>query len=402
MHKPLFMARLIHPVLILVIVIVGSLAELVAAPTLSPSAKISLLTCDPGNELYSTFGHSAIWVHDPEYRIDRVYNYGTFDFNTPNFYLKFCQGKLNYKLDVDSYREFDYAYKYFKRSFHEDVFDLTLSQKQAVFDYLENNYQPENRFYLYDFFFDNCATRIKDVFVDVLGDSLRLSQNYTDSTLTFRNMIDIYLDGKYWEDFGIDLALGSVIDRRATPEEQMFLPDYLAEGLTSSEILRDGQWIPLVKQEQTLYNSDAAKRQDPIWMHPALIFWLLFLVVAYFSWKEFTAGQRRKGLDITLYLIFGLAGLIIALLWFATDHTATGGNFHLLWALPTHLIVGIILFRQQPAWLKTYALVSAILCGITLLGWDWLIQDFNAGILPLVLMIGGRNLMIWWMESGKK
>ena len=393
------MAKLISSFLRLIIVLIISVGSLYAAPTLSPIAEISLLTCDPGQELYSTFGHSAIRVNDPQNRIDRVYNYGTFDFNTPNFYLKFCQGKLNYKLDVDNYREFDYAYKYFKRSFYEDIFDLTQTQKQAVFDYLEENYKPENRYYLYDFFFDNCASRIKDVFVDVLQDSFRLSQDYTNPELTFRNLIDIYLEGKYWEDFGIDLALGSVIDRSATPEEQMFLPDYLAEGLTASEILRNGEWVPFVKEEKTLYKAEEQDNKHSILLHPALIFWLLFLIVGYVSWKELQSGKRRKGLDITLYIIFGLAGVIISLLWFATDHTATGGNFHLLWALPTHLVVGFMLMRKKPEWLKYYALVSAILCGITLLGWDWLIQDFNAGILPLVLMIGGRNALIWWMES---
>ena len=387
------MANKIYSLLIVLLCLSGSQF---AAPTLSPMAEISLLTCDPGQELYSTFGHSAIRVRDPQLQMDRVYNYGTFDFNTPNFYLKFCQGKLNYKLDVDPYKNFDYAYKYFKRSFYEDVFDLSQPQKQAIFDFLEENYQPENRFYLYDFFFDNCATRIKDVFVEVLQDSFRLSQDFADPNLTFRNMIDIYLEGKYWEDFGIDLALGSVIDRKATPEEQTFLPDFLAESLTASEVYRNGEWVPFVKEEKTLYNSGVMKKKGSIFTHPAVLFWILFLAVASFTWQENRTGQLKKWLDIAIFTVIGFAGIIIALLWFATDHTATGGNFHLLWALPTHLIAGILLARSRPSWLKQYFLVSAILCGITLMGWDWLIQDFHAGILPLVLMVGGRSLWLWW------
>lgn len=371
--------------LLLVFLVVLPAMVQAVAPRLSPQAQISLLTCEPGEELYSSFGHSAIRVYDPGTGIDIVFNYGTFDFQTPNFYLKFMRGQLNYKLDVDKWRDFDYAYRYFHRSFDEQVFNLTLEQKQAIFDFLDENYQPENRFYLYDFFFDNCATRIKDVFADVLGDSLRLDPGYTDPQKTFRDLIGEYLTGKAWTDFGIDLILGRVIDRPATPDEQSFLPDYLAKYLGAASIIHDGREQPFVVSDTRLYESGAVFSPTPFFLRPGLIFWLLFLVIGFLTWREYKASSRRNWLDVTIFIIYGLAGLLIALLWFATDHTATATNLNILWLLPTHLIAAVMLIpAKKPAWLKYYFLGSAILAAIVLMGWFFLGQAFPPASLPLV------------------
>ncbi|MEZ4772299.1 MAG: DUF4105 domain-containing protein [Bacteroidia bacterium] len=368
---------------------------LCAAPQLSPQAQISLLTCEPGEELYSSFGHSAIRVSDPATGIDIVFNYGTFDFDAPNFYLKFMRGQLNYKLDIDKWRDFDYAYRYFKRSFDEEVFNLTLEQKQAIFDYLDENYKPENRFYLYDFFFDNCATRIKDVFKEVLGDSLKFEPSYTDPDKTFRDLIGEYLTGKAWTDFGIDLILGKVIDRKATPEEQSFLPDYLAGYLGSATIIHDGKEQPFVVSNTPLYNSGAEFAPTPFLLRPGIIFWLLFLLMGFLTWQEYKSDRRRNWLDVTIFIIYGFAGVVIALLWFATDHTATADNLNILWLLPTHLIAGILLIpANKPMWLKYYFLGSAILAGIVLLGWFFLGQAFHPASLPLMAIAIVRSVWV--------
>ncbi|MDX2250622.1 MAG: DUF4105 domain-containing protein [Bacteroidia bacterium] len=366
-----------------------------AAPKLSPEAQISLLTCQPGEELYSSFGHSAIRISDPQTGLDVVFNYGTFDFQTPNFYLKFMRGQLNYKLDTDPWREFDYAYRYFKRTFDEQVFNLTLEQKQAVFDYLDKNYQPENRFYLYDFFFDNCATRISDVFIDVLGDSLKFDPGYTDTDKTFRDLIGEYLQGKAWTDFGIDLALGRVIDRAATPREQAFLPDYLAKYLGAATIVRDGKEQPFVVSDNRLYDSGVVYPPTPFWLRPGVFFWPLLLLIGFLTWREYKAGKRRKWLDVTIFLIYGLAGVLIALLWFATDHTATANNLNILWLLPTHLLAGFLLIpANKPTWLKYYFLGSAILAALVILGWFFLGQAFHPASLPLVGIVMVRSLWV--------
>lgn len=367
-----------------------------SAQTLSPTARITLLTCEPGDALYSTFGHSAIRVVDPLNGIDKVYNYGTFDFDTPGFYLKFMRGKLDYKLDVDGFREFDYAYRYFKRSFDEQTFNLNQQQVQAIYDYLEENYKPENRFYLYDFFFDNCATRIKDIFLDVLGDSVRLDETYTDTDKTFRDLIGEYLKGKAWTDLGIDLILGKVIDRPATAAEQTFLPDYLAKAMEGAIVVRPDGEESLVAGNVRLYDSGKIYKPTPFFLRPGVFFWPLLLVIAFLTWRGWKAGNTSFKPDGALYIIYGLAGLLIALLWFATDHTATANNLNILWALPTHLIAGGMLFRsQKPSWLKFYFLGAAVLSGIVVLGWFFLGQEFHPASFPLVMIILIRNVRLY-------
>ena len=132
---------------------------------LSDRSVVSLLTCSPGTELYSIFGHCAIRIHDPVNEIDKIYNYGTFDFDSPNFYMEFIKGKLFYFLSVSNFTFFKTTYIRMNRSIYEQVVDLSMDQRQSLYQYLENNHLPENRYYLYDFFFDNCATRIRDAFV---------------------------------------------------------------------------------------------------------------------------------------------------------------------------------------------------------------------------------------------
>ncbi|MEM9984176.1 MAG: DUF4105 domain-containing protein, partial [Bacteroidota bacterium] len=195
--------------------------------TLSNRAEISLMTIAPGAELYSAFGHTAIWVSDPLSGVNTMYNYGTFDFKPDSltqFYLNFTQGRLNYRLDTESYRQFDYVYHYFKRSYFAQVLDLTQDQKQAVYDFLETNYLPANRYYLYEFFYDNCATRVRDLFQEVLGDSLTYVGAQASMGMSFRDLLHQYLGDRRWPQFGIDLALGAVVDRDITPWESMFLP----------------------------------------------------------------------------------------------------------------------------------------------------------------------------------
>ena len=189
--------------LILVSIFVIGIPFFSLAQALSERASISLLTGSPGTELYSTFGHSAIRVHDPSTGMDIVFNYGTFDFNTPNFYLKFAQGKLNYKLSIETFEQFRAGFIYENRSVVEQKFNLTQTQKNLLFALLEQNYLPENRFYKYDFFFDNCATRIRDLMITAFGEDFQYQypEEWKNSGLTFRNLIDMYLTNHHWSDF---------------------------------------------------------------------------------------------------------------------------------------------------------------------------------------------------------
>ena len=195
--------------------------------TLSEKATISVITCGSGTELYSTFGHSAFRIKDPLTGLDKIYNYGTFDFNAPNFYLNFAKGKLTYQLSTTNFLYFLREYQYENRWVKAQVLNLNQQEVKAIFLFLENNAKPENRAYQYDFFYDNCSTKIEEVIKTVLKDNVEFNNSHIKTTKSHRDLISDYTENQQWGKFGIDLALGSVIDREATKDEYKFLPDYI-------------------------------------------------------------------------------------------------------------------------------------------------------------------------------
>jgi len=204
------------------------------------SLRISLITCSGGSELYSTFGHSALRVIDSSKNQDIVFNFGLFDFNTPNFYLKFMQGKLNYMLGVQYTQDFIEAYKFDKRSVVEQVLNLTEEQEVIIVERLLYLYQPQFRNYLYSFLFKNCTTELRDLIYDGLNidkvpleiDKVPLEKKIGK---THRELIDLYVGNMKWTKLGINLLLGSSLDRDITIYESMFLPDNLFDVLGKAE-----------------------------------------------------------------------------------------------------------------------------------------------------------------------
>ncbi len=179
---------------------------------LSDSSRISLLTCSSGNELYSIFGHSAIRVSDPIRSLDIVFNYGTFDFYDPNFYPNFVRGHLNYILSVSPYREFKQSYVEEGRWIWEQRLNINLNEKQHLFDSLLINYRPENRYYPYDFFGDNCATRIRDIFVKRVSREITFDYSSFEKGKSFRQLLMPNLARSQWAKLGINLLLGLPAD----------------------------------------------------------------------------------------------------------------------------------------------------------------------------------------------
>lgn len=356
---------------------------------LSDRAEISLITCAPGNELYAAFGHSAIRVADPVANIDVVYNYGTFDFNAPNFYVKFVRGFLDYMLDKHSYRNFLAAYMYEKRTIEEQILQLTANEKQQIFDFLEWNARPENRTYRYDFFYDNCATRIRDVFEDELGNKLVFDNNYVDGDDTFRELLDIYLESRPWWDASIDLILGKVIDVEATPRQYMFLPDFLNTAFDNARIVSDSSTYSLVKSEITVYEGEDKNAKADVWdtLSPVVVFWGLLVVVVLLSF--FTKLKKKIWLFDYILLIFsGLLGLLIFLLWFATEHHTTHQNLNIIWMSPLHLIsVFVLLFRKKISWYAVYFLIFAAINLLFLLFSPVLPQSIHAAFIPFILLL---------------
>lgn len=350
--------------------------------------EVSLLTADPGTELYSSFGHSAIRLREigPNGR-DVVFNFGTFDFDTPNFYGKFATGKLNYMLDTTSYYRFIIEYDYFKRGLREQVLDLNQEQKDFLLQHLDAQYAPERRFYKYDFFYNNCATKIRDAFDVSIGDQLVWNDSISTEEKTFRNLLDEFLIPLPWADFGIDLALGAVIDRPAKAREQQFLPTYMEQAFANATIVENGVSRPLVKQSRVVLEYPKVETQ-PSLLNPFVVFWLLALIFAALTGYGFKKGKLMKVLDLALFGALGILGLVVAFLWFFTDHTATIWNWNLLWAFPGHLVlVWGLFFRPNAAWLSSYLLFVIGATVMVLLFWMFGIQSFSPALIPILLLI---------------
>ncbi len=357
---------------------------------LSENASISVITCAPfQGELYAAFGHSAIRVYDSANHIDYAYNYGVFDFNQPNFYLNFTRGHLLYKLAVQSYPHFRYNYLYFNRWVHEQVIDLDQSQKQKIFDYLQWNALPENQNYLYDYFYNNCATKIRDVFVEALGDKLVFDGSFITTDYTIRELTDLYLKQQPWGDLGIDICLGLPMDKKATPYEYMFLPGYVESSFNHASLLTINGAIPLVKETIIADPDDnALSISGP--PHPWIVFGSILFGVMLISIWDVRKNKISKWLDVILLSLTGLIGLLLFVLWMATDHKAAANNFNLLWALPTNLFALYLIVSKSKKISKRYFGAAAILTILLLITWPILPQQLNVFLYPLVVALGAR------------
>ena len=363
-------------------------SHLSAQITLSDKADIHILTCGPyQGELYSAFGHSAIRVKDPVRKLDLLFNYGVFDFDQPNFYLNFARGYLHYKLDVTDYQRFRYHYVYYNRYIHEQVLNLTQEQKQELFDFLQWNIKPANQYYYYDYFYDNCATRVRDAVKTTFGEGVNFDGGHITTEYTIRELTDLYLQHQPWGDLGIDICLGLPMDKTASPWMYMFLPDYIEQGFANATIRQDSATVPLVKQNIVTY---AAKPMAPdkTFFTPLVVFTMVLISGIIISIIGLKKGRRFKGIDILLLIVTGLIGLLLFLLWVATDHKAAAQNMNLLWALPSHLVAGLWLIKNPNArWLKGYFLFSATVTGLTLVLWNFLPQQLHYSLIPLVALL---------------
>ncbi|MUH36614.1 DUF4105 domain-containing protein [Zobellia amurskyensis] len=363
------------------------------APDLTPLSKISVITCGPGSELYSTFGHSAIRVEDSSLGINAVYNYGTFDFTTPNFYMKFTRGKLEYTLARQSFPYFLKEYEYENRWVNSQQLKLTLAQRQELFNFLETNYLPENRDYKYDFFYNNCATKIWDVLKEVYGDKLVFNEAYQETLFTHRELIRQKVRINSWSGFGIDLALGSVIDDVATAKEHMFLPDYIMKQLDVAQL--NGE--PLVSEQEILLKAKPADNSTHFILSPELWLIVILLIILVLTYFDFKNNTRRRWLDFILFFSTGIIGVLIIFLWFFTDHSATAGNFNILWAFPPNLIIAFIVAQKKgPNWIAKYAIFLAILIVVSTIMWMFGFQLFSPLILAIWAALIARYLFLFW------
>ncbi|MBT3871107.1 MAG: DUF4105 domain-containing protein [Flavobacteriaceae bacterium] len=363
--------------------------------TLSETAELSILTMGPGDDLNDSFGHSAFRVKDTIQNIDVVYNYGVYDFNTPNFYLKFAQGKLLYNLDRNNFTPFYNYYSKQNRWIKEQVLNLNPSEKQNLFNFLQNNLKPENRTYKYDFFFDNCATKIRDVMAIVLKDKISYQDGFQSNFYTFRELIQKNVDWNTWGSFGMDIAIGAVVDRKATYWEYQFLPEYVFKATDKAKLNRGQEDISLVKKTINLFINSPEENKSNFFTSPLFIMGLLAFIILGITYKDFKNKIRSRWLDISIYSITGIIGVLLLLLWFATDHYTTHNNYNLLWAFPLSLFFVLAISKKNPKpWLKRYVFFQILM--LTLLSIHWItgIQVFTYGLIPLLIALLVRYLYL--------
>ncbi|MCF2446577.1 DUF4105 domain-containing protein [Dyadobacter sp. CY345] len=358
--------------------------------SLSTDAEISIITCGPDqDELYSAFGHSAIRVKDPASGMDLAYNYGVFKFDS-KFYLNFTLGALYYKLGVDQFDSFRAFYISQNRYVHEQILNLSPGQKKMVFDYLQENARPENATYRYDYFYNNCATKVRDVFVELFDSQIKFDDTYATSGYTIRMLTGDRLQKQRWGKLAINILLGSPLDKKLTLFEYMYLPDYLESGFDHAML----NGTKIVEDKVIIYNSQKTASTKNLFQ-PWLVFGIFLVLTAVISQYDLNRNKRSGWLDYLLFPTVGGVGILLLFLWFATDHHAAANNLNLLWAIPTHIFVPIFLSNKRfYSLLKPYLLITIILIFISFPLWIIVSEQFDSDLftLPVILYIRALTL----------
>lgn len=345
--------------------------------------QVSILTCAPGDNLYSLFGHTALRIIEKNLGTDIIYNWGTFDFDEPNFYGKFMKGNLQYFVSPDNIQDFLYNYQYEERGVTEQLLDLTCEEKTEIKRLTDVNMQGDNRFYRYDFALDNCTTRVRDIIKNSTR-QIQFTANTVPTGTTFRNMIHSYLNkgGQPWSKLGIDILLGAKLDKAVTNNEAMFLPEYLLKAFDSATVKNK----PLVSKSRQLLPQKTGNGEAGIYNPLIIIAAVCLLLFAITLLKTKWALTFTRFADSLLLYITGLLGVLLLIMWFATDHIMCSNNFNLLWALPTNLAAGFIAWKK-PEKCRRYFSICFTVTALLLLGWFWLPQQLNISLIPFVLFL---------------
>ncbi|MFN8295885.1 MAG: DUF4105 domain-containing protein [Chitinophagales bacterium] len=352
--------------------------ENLKVPELTQSAKISLLTVGRADEeLWQNFGHTAIRIKDSILGWDLVYNYGTFNFNDDAFLIKFIKRKLLYYESVDNFPEFEQMYREENRWIREQQLNLTQEQKQQLFEKLTINAREENKYYIYDFLFDNCSTRPRDIILSLFKNKTFAKD--ADDESTFRQLIDRNVPNE-WLDLGMDLLIGVPTDKKSG-FDRTFLPYELMQLYDNTKI--EGK--PLVSSNELILDV-VPEYHVKNRMTPGLIFWLLFFIILLLQVK-LSFFSRFKIIPVLYFMILGLFGWLFVFMWFFTDHLCTKWNLNVLWAMPFNIPFLFFVFKKQiPKITLTFIKIYRILLIVLLIGWWVNPQTYHVSVIPLILI----------------
>lgn len=367
----------------------------------SDSIRISLLTCEAGEEIYSLFGHTALRCECPAKGLDIVFNYGIFSFNTPHFALRFALGQTDYQLGAIRFQDFIQEYTYLQRGIWQQELNLNTEETERLLFLLDKNYEPQNRIYRYNFFFDNCATRPRDLIEQSINGKVcyPYPDNQAESNLTFRDIIHQYCHAHPWAQFGMDLCLGSQADRPIRYREMMFVPFYLEDYFDKAQITDSaGNSRPLVIHKQHILKVSDKEKACTVkkTVTPLQMSLLLFMATILFTIYGLRKRKTCWLFDLLLLLVYGIAGSILTFLACCSEHPAVSSNYLIILFHPLHILcLPWVIHKIREERRSIYMSIHAVLSMMFIACWHFIPQSFPISILPLVLCLFVRSAGNW-------
>jgi len=387
--------------------------------------QVSLITCGPGVEVYNQFGHTAIRMKNVSRNIDLIYNYGIFSFNTPNFVLRFTLGKTDYLLGIQAYQDFVDWYAYCNRDVREQVLNLSIEEKNTLIGLLNENYKPQNRTYRYNFFYNNCATRPRDLIEKCLQSKLQYADDMTTTSTgqSFRSIVHEFTANNSWSQFGIDLCLGSEADKPISRRAMMFIPLYLEKYFDKATILphernnnssreknknlvgeKSNGTYPLItesKQLVTIPEADKVQKDTPFTPFRCATF--MFIVTTVLTIYEIRSRKSMWGFDLILFTAAGIAGCMLAFLATFSEHPTVSPNYLLFLFQPLHLLLlPWFIKKVKKMQRSSYLVVLTIELLLFIVLWAIIPQKFPLAVLPLALCLLVRSASNWLLSQPYK
>ncbi|MBP6557456.1 MAG: DUF4105 domain-containing protein [Flavobacterium sp.] len=342
-------------------------------PKLSKNTQVSIFTCGRGEQLYSTFGHTALRIKDETNQLDIVFNYGAFDFRTENFYLKFVKGDLQYFMNVTSVEDFIAEYQIDEREVIEQTINLSLPQKQKLFDELSAALYTSEKYYTYKFIDQNCTTMVAEKINTLLGQAQ--IQKVDDKTLSYREVLYPYFENYFWYKLGINIIFGAKTDADA---EKLFLPVELMNSLDSHTVNQK----PLVTDKKTIVKGTEIKPVFSFFnsIYVIIAFFLVLLVI------------NKRWLFLTYLFSAGLLGVFLCLVGLYSQHQEVLWNYNALLFCPLFLALP---FLKEQRLKRIGNLSIAILMVYTIFMVNKphlsIMLPFIIGTFIMLLKISGRN-----------
>ena len=340
--------------------------------------KISILSIGEGPSLVDAFGHTAIRVKDAQLKNDIVFNFGVYDFNSPNFYSNFVKGRPEYKLAIQNYSNLIQNYIRQKRYIVEHQLNLDQNSTKIIIDLLVE--KLNDPYYIYDYFRDNCTTRAADIVVDKTNNKFKDDKLESEAILTYRELIHRKINENSWAALGIDLCLGAIIDKKINTRETFFLPENLMNYLD----LYEGDII----KRNIIYSPESEISYRENLPSPLLINLILSLLIVAITIFNFKSNKWNKSLDSLIFLISGSIGILIIYLWFFSNHFAGAQNFNFLWAFPLNFALIFAIYKNKiPNWSIGYIKLLIILIILLFLHWTTGVQKYNLTLLPIFVAL---------------